>query len=84
MKHPISAALLGLTLLSAPAFADSFTTLADRADDSARVLQEYSDLRFERHIPRNLLDAAKCIVVIPHIRKVAFIFSATHGAGSSG
>ena len=72
--------LLSVLLLT-PAFADS-----DREDDvqriqgSAEVLKEIMSTP-DKAIPQELLESAKCIVVIPGEMKAAFIFGGRYGKG---
>lgn len=51
----------------------------DRLQNSATVLSEI--LNIPDNIPQNLLDKAKCIVVMPSVVKAAFIFGGSYGRG---
>ena len=68
-------------LLLLPAFADS-----DREDDvqrihnSAEVLKEIMSTP-DKAIPRELLESAKCIAIIPGEKKAAFVFGGRYGKG---
>jgi len=66
---------LGLTTL--PAFAGS---VQGRLENSADVLHEI--LNVPDDIPQALLDRAKCVVVMPSIKKLAFGFGGSYGRGA--
>jgi len=51
-----------------------------RLDDAATVLEEVMTTP-DKATPQNLLDKAHCIVVIPDLKKGAFIFGARYGKG---
>jgi lipid-binding SYLF domain-containing protein len=52
----------------------------DRLDASADTLSEM--MRASDHgIPQDLLDKAKCVVVVPGMKKAGFIFGAKYGRG---
>jgi SH3 domain-containing YSC84-like protein 1 len=59
---------------------------SDRDDDVARtqkaaqVFKEIMDTP-DKGIPRDLLDSAKCIAIIPGDKKFAFIFGGNYGRG---
>jgi lipid-binding SYLF domain-containing protein len=69
-------------LLSVPIVASA----SDRDDDIARiqkaaqVFKEIMDTP-DKGIPRNLLDSAKCIAIIPGEVKFAFVFGGNYGRG---
>lgn len=72
------------------AIAGAFSTVAlaagrqvrttDRLDASADTLSDMMRAS-DRGIPHDLLDKAKCVVVIPGMKKVGFIFGAKFGGG---
>ena len=72
------------------AIAGTFSTLAmaadrevkaeDRLDASADTLTDM-ERASDSGIPHDLLDKARCIVVIPGMKKVGFIFGAKYGSG---
>jgi len=53
---------------------------AKRLDSSAQVLQEIMDVA-DRAIPQRLLDRAECLVIVPGLKKGAFIVGAKYGRG---
>jgi len=73
----VSVAGLGLVL---PALA------SDRDDDTARIqkaTQVFQDIMKtpDKGIPRDLLEKAKCVAIIPGEEKAAFIFGGNYGKG---
>jgi lipid-binding SYLF domain-containing protein len=67
---------LGLPALAASDRDDDIS----RINDSARVFREIMDTP-DKGIPRELLESAKCIAIIPGEIKAAFIFGARYGKG---
>jgi lipid-binding SYLF domain-containing protein len=67
--------------MSAVAFAaDREIKVDDRLDASADTLADM--MRASDHgIPHDLLDKAKCVVVVPGMKKAGFIFGAKYGRG---
>jgi lipid-binding SYLF domain-containing protein len=60
--------------------ADREVKVDDRLDASADTLTDM--MRASDHgIPHDLLDKAKCVVVIPGMKKAGFIFGAKYGSG---
>lgn len=53
---------------------------AERLQNAAAVLREIMDVP-EQAIPQELLDKAQCIVIVPGLKKAAFIFGARYGKG---
>ena len=70
------AALLGNLAWAGSAREDS----TERLQNSAQVLKEIAAAP-DKGIPEEVLDDAKCMVVIPHLVKGGFIFGAKHGRG---
>jgi SH3 domain-containing YSC84-like protein 1 len=72
---------IGISTLILPALASS-----DRGDEisrmraSARVFREIMRAP-DKAIPRELLESAKCVAIIPGEKKAAFIFGASYGKG---
>lgn len=60
--------------------ADREVKVSDRLDASTETLTDMMRAS-DRGIPHDLLDKAKCIVVIPGMKKVGFIFGAKYGSG---
>ena len=52
----------------------------ERLDDSASLLSEIMATS-DRAIPQNLLDKSACIVIVPGLKKGAFVFGAKYGRG---
>lgn len=51
-----------------------------RLENSGKVLKEILDI--PDNIPQELLDKAECVIVLPSVVKVAFIFSGNYGRGA--
>ncbi len=68
---------LALVFTSVPVFAGS---ARERLADSAEVLQQI--LNVPDGIPQSLLDRAKCVVVMPSVKKLAFGFGGSYGRGA--
>jgi len=60
--------------------ADREIKIDDRLDASAETLTDMM-MASDHGIPHDLLDKAKCVVVIPGMKKVGFIFGAKFGSG---
>jgi len=72
------AIVIGTTLLCATAlFAD---TAQERLADSAAVFSEIMRTP-DKGIPQDLLEKAQCVVVIPGLKKAAFVVGAQYGRG---
>ncbi len=74
MTKTFTLALLGLTALL---HAEGPGT---RLSDSATVLSEMMDSP-DKGVPRDLLEKAECVVVVPGLKKGAFIVGAKYGRG---
>jgi lipid-binding SYLF domain-containing protein len=76
--------ILGLAIagsISAAAFAaDRAIKVEDRLDASADTLVDMMRAS-DKGVPQDLLDKAKCIVVIPGMKKAGFIVGADYGRG---
>ena len=73
-------AIAGLT--TATFAADREVKVDDRLDASADTLVDM--MRASDHgVPQDLLDKAKCVVVVPGMKKAGFIFGAKYGRGFS-
>jgi lipid-binding SYLF domain-containing protein len=60
--------------------ADREIKVADRLDASADTLKDMMQAA-DKGIPQDLLDKAKCVVVVPGMKKAGFIFGAKYGRG---
>jgi SH3 domain-containing YSC84-like protein 1 len=68
--------LLTAILLAVPAFADD---AAKRLEESGKVLQDIVGM--PDGIPKDLLDKAECVVVLPSVKKFAVGFGGSYGRG---
>jgi SH3 domain-containing YSC84-like protein 1 len=67
--------------VSACAFAaDREIKAGDRLDASAETLSDMMKAS-DNGIPQNLIDKARCVVVVPGMKKAGFIFGAKYGRG---
>jgi lipid-binding SYLF domain-containing protein len=73
----VSVASLGMLL---PAFASDRDDDIGRVDKATRVFHEIMATP-DKGIPRDLLERAKCVAIIPGEEKAAFIFGANYGKG---
>jgi lipid-binding SYLF domain-containing protein len=81
MKRSSSISLILLILFGSLAWAG--TTLqnsTDRLQNSGSVLTQISAAP-DKGIPEEVLNSAKCVVVVPHLVKGGFIFGAKYGRG---
>lgn len=72
------ARLLTLALAAVPGWAESGH--ADRLQRAATVLREVMEAP-DQMIPQELLDRAVCVIIVPGMKKGAFIFGARYGKG---
>src|SRR5271157_259957 len=81
MRKSIVTMLAITGFMSAAAFAaDREAKVDDRLDASAETLTDM--MRASDHgIPQDLLDKARCVVVVPGMKKAGFIFGAEYGRG---
>lgn len=79
MKKALSAGLL-VILLGAMAFATAKDDSEGRLQNAGTVLKEILGAP-DKGVPEEVLDDAKCIVVVPHLIKAGFIFGGKHGRG---
>jgi len=70
-------AIAGATLTVSAAVSDK---LKSRIEESATVLTEIHAAP-DKDIPKELWDRAACVVVIPSVKKVAFVFGGEYGRG---
>jgi lipid-binding SYLF domain-containing protein len=76
MKRLLTTFLVCALML--PAFADDSTEV-DRCENAGHVLKEI--LNVPEDIPQDLLDKAECVVVLPSVKKAAFVVGASYGRG---
>jgi lipid-binding SYLF domain-containing protein len=73
--------ILALAALSpAGLLAQKESKAADRLDGSVDVLKDMTH-EDDKGIPKDLLAKAKCVVVVPNMKKAGFIFGAKYGRG---
>jgi lipid-binding SYLF domain-containing protein len=80
LKHCVCILAVAGTMGSAAFAADREVKVDDRLDASADTLTDMMKAS-DRGIPQDLLDKAKCVVVIPGMKKAGFIFGAKYGSG---
>ncbi len=64
-------------LLVVPAIAQDREN--ERLEEAATVLREIMNV--PDNIPQDLIDKAECVIVVPSVKKAAFIFGASYGRG---
>jgi len=69
----------GLLLISAAAFAQESDS-AKRLNNAATVFEEVMGIS-EKSIPQRILDKSHCAVIVPGLKKGAFIIGAKYGRG---
>jgi len=77
------AVVAGLLLLGACTFArnpSDTKTEEDRLQNAGKVMQEI--LNVPDNIPQDLLDKARCVVVMPSVLKAAFVVGGSYGRGA--
>src|SRR6202142_4254705 len=76
------AVLSAMVMLAMPVIArsgDSAKDEEDRLENSGKVMHEI--LNVPDDIPQDLLDKARCVVVLPSVMKAAFIVGGSYGRG---
>jgi lipid-binding SYLF domain-containing protein len=75
-------ALCGFAMMAGmvPARAADMHKMDDRLRDAAAVIAEVMHTP-DRGIPSSILSGAKCVVVVPHYKKGAFVIGAQYGQG---
>jgi lipid-binding SYLF domain-containing protein len=69
-----------LTLVAGAAYAQKLNKEQKRLEESGVVLQEV--LNVPENIPHELLEKAECVIVIPSVKKLAFVIGADYGRGA--
>jgi SH3 domain-containing YSC84-like protein 1 len=81
MRKTLVAILAVAGSMSAVAFAaDREVKVEDRLDASAETLNDLMKAA-DKGIPQDLIDKARCVVVVPGMKKAGFIFGAKYGRG---
>src|SRR5258706_5170056 len=77
-----SAVVAGLLMLGACTLARTPDTKTeeDRLQNAGKVMQEI--LNVPDNIPQDLLDKARCVVVMPSVLKAAFVVGGSYGRGA--
>lgn len=74
--------LFGAVTVAPALAADDARERADkRIRDSAAVLQEILGVGSDKAIPRDLIEKAQCVGVIPNLKRAGFILGAKYGKG---
>jgi len=73
-------ALLATTLSCCSIFAAKEADAVKRLDSSATVLKEMLGAD-DKGVPKELIEQAQCVVVIPNLKKAGFIVGAKYGKG---
>jgi lipid-binding SYLF domain-containing protein len=71
---------LGLLTLTATLFAKDAAEVSHRLEDATTVFGEITNAK-DRGIPLDLLEKAHCVVVVPGLKKGAFVVGAQFGRG---
>src|SRR5579863_6744811 len=80
MNSSINRALIALALVASLAVAlPADTKECDRVDNAGKVMKEIMDIPDD--IPQTVIDKAYCVVVLPSVLKLAFVFGASYGRG---
>ena len=74
------AAVLGFAPLSFAKDPDKAKDQEDRIHNADMVMKEI--LGVPNYIPRNILDKARCVIVMPSVLKAAFIVGGSYGRGT--
>jgi lipid-binding SYLF domain-containing protein len=80
VKHCVWVLALAGSLSTAAFAADRAIKVDDRLDASADALNDMMRAS-DQGVPQDLLDKARCVVVIPGMKKAGFIFGAEYGRG---
>jgi lipid-binding SYLF domain-containing protein len=79
-RHLILAVFSLAALLGNLAMASTLESATERLQSSADVLKEIGAAP-DKGIPEEVLKSARCVVVVPHLVKVGFVFGGKHGRG---
>src|SRR6202161_57780 len=80
LKHSVWILAIAGSMSTAAFAADREIKVDDRRDASADTLTDMMRAA-DKGIPQDLLDKAKCVVVVPGMKKAGFIFGAKYGSG---
>lgn len=76
----IQIAVLITLVAGSAAFAKEKDKTSERLDDAATVISEIMDTP-DKGIPQDLLDKSECIIIVPGLKKGAFILGGKYGKG---
>ena len=76
----IQVALMITLVAGSAGLAEAKSKTADRLDDAADVMKEIMDTS-DKGIPQDLLNKSECIVIVPGLKKGAFIVGGKYGKG---
>jgi len=82
LKHRVWVLAIAGSFSAAAFAADREIKVDDRLDASAETLNDMMKAS-DKGIPQDLLDKARCVVVVPGMKKAGFIFGAKYGRGFS-
>lgn len=81
LKHGVWVLAIAGSMMSTAAFAaERPIKIDDRLDASAETLTEMMKAS-DNGIPQDLIDKARCVVVVPGMKKAGFIFGGEYGRG---
>ena len=78
--HVLFTAALAAVLTVAVAAADLSTKATNRIREAAATLKEIHAVP-DKDIPQDLWDKAECVLVVPSLKKAAFVFGGEYGSG---
>src|SRR5580765_8564038 len=78
MKNKVCIGMVGVLLLAASVFADA-KKQQERLENSGNVIKEI--LNVPDNVPQDLLDKARCVVVLPSVVKFAIGIGGSYGRG---
>lgn len=79
MRNPLAAIALAAALFPAAVYAAPGDAAA-RLDDASDVLRDMMQAS-DKGIPQDLMNKAECVIVVPNLKKAAFVFGAKYGRG---
>jgi SH3 domain-containing YSC84-like protein 1 len=80
LKHTAWILAIAGSMTTVALAADREVKAEDRLDASADTLADMMHAS-DKGVPQDLLDKAKCVVIIPGMKKAGFIFGADYGRG---
>src|ERR1700737_2896588 len=78
----VMAVLLACSTISVAKPKDKEKDELDRMENAGKVIQEILDI--PDNIPQDVLDKARCVVVLPSVLKAAFVVGGSYGRGAMG